>query len=150
MSPAFNFEEIAPRELRPEVYERVLGQVSALVSEYRLDYLKWDHNRDLIDGGHQPSGEPIVHRHTLAVYDLIDQLRERHRGLEIESCSSGGGRVDLGILARTDRVWASDSIDAVDAGAGHHPGVRAHGRSVRSRFRDAPAAGHRDRYGYGP
>jgi alpha-galactosidase len=44
----------------------------------------------------------------------MDELRRRHPGLEIESCSSGGGRVDLEVLQRTDRVWASDSIDAVE------------------------------------
>jgi alpha-galactosidase len=55
-----------------------------------------------------------VHRHTLAVYRLLDEVRSRHPGVEIESCSSGGGRVDLGILERTDRVWTSDCIDALE------------------------------------
>ena len=77
-----------------------------------IDYIKWDHNRDLLEAA--PRGTAGVHAQTLAVYQLLDQLRARHPGLEIESCSSGGGRVDLGILARTDRVWASDSNDAVD------------------------------------
>jgi alpha-galactosidase len=44
----------------------------------------------------------------------MDELRRRHPGLEIESCSSGGGRVDLEVLQRTDRVWASDCIDAME------------------------------------
>jgi alpha-galactosidase len=44
----------------------------------------------------------------------MDELRRRHPGLEIESCSSGGGRVDLEVLQRTDRVWASDCIDALE------------------------------------
>jgi alpha-galactosidase len=34
--------------------------------------------------------------------------------VEIESCASGGARIDLGILARTDRVWASDTNDALE------------------------------------
>ena len=78
-----------------------------------MDYLKWDHNRDLIDAG-TLAGTAAVHAQTLAVYALLDALRVRHPGLEIESCSSGGARVDLGILARTDRVWASDCIDALE------------------------------------
>jgi alpha-galactosidase len=98
----------------PGAFAYTLERLDSLVSEYELDYLKWDHNRDLIDGGHQPSGEPIVHAHTLAVYELIDQLRARHPALEIESCSSGGGRVDLAILQRTDRVWGSDCNDALE------------------------------------
>src|SRR4029079_2215587 len=51
---------------------------------------------------------------TLAVYRLLDELRARHPGVEIESCASGGARVDLGILARTDRIWASDTNDALE------------------------------------
>ena len=47
-------------------------------------------------------------------YRLLDELRARHPEVEIESCSSGGARVDLGILARTDRVWASDTNDALE------------------------------------
>ena len=59
-------------------------------------------------------GRPGVHGQTLAVYRLLDELRARHPGVEIESCASGGARVDLGILARTDRVWASDTNDALE------------------------------------
>jgi alpha-galactosidase len=102
---------------RPEVYEYLLERLDALVTEYHLDYLKWDHNRDLVDAGSSgPSagGAAAVHAQTLAVYALLDTLRRRHPGLEIESCSSGGARVDLGMLARTDRVWASDCIDALE------------------------------------
>jgi alpha-galactosidase len=34
--------------------------------------------------------------------------------VEIESCSGGGGRVDLGILRLTDEVWTSDNTDPYD------------------------------------
>nr|MDT0663244.1 alpha-galactosidase [Micromonospora sp. DSM 115978] len=98
----------------PAAYEYVLDRLDRLVGEYRLGYLKWDHNRDLVDAGHSPDGRAGVHAHTLAVYRLLDDLRQRHPALQIESCSSGGGRVDLGILERTDRVWASDCIDALE------------------------------------
>ncbi|NEA69143.1 alpha-galactosidase, partial [Streptomyces sp. SID12488] len=72
-----------------------------------IAYLKWDHNRDLLDAGHGADGVPGVHGQTLAVYRLIDELKARHPRVEIESCSSVGARVDLEILERTDRVWAS-------------------------------------------
>ncbi|WP_425953358.1 alpha-galactosidase [Xylanimonas sp. McL0601] len=98
----------------PEAWGHVLVQLDALVREYGLRYLKWDHNRDLIEPAHQPTGRAGVHAQTLAVYRLIDALKARHPGLEIESCSSGGCRVDLGILERTDRIWTSDCIDAVE------------------------------------
>ncbi|WP_326755209.1 alpha-galactosidase [Streptomyces hirsutus] len=98
----------------PEAYAYLLERLDALVTEYRIDYLKWDHNRDLVEAGHSPSGGAGVHAQTSAVYRLMDELRSRHPQLEIESCSSGGGRVDLGVLERTDRVWASDCIDALE------------------------------------
>ena len=55
-----------------------------------------------------------MHEQTLAFYRLLRELREAHPGLEIESCSSGGGRVDLGVLELTDRVWVSDNSDPHD------------------------------------
>ncbi len=90
----------------PAAYAYILERLDALLSEYEIAYLKWDHNRDLVDSP--------VHAQTLAVYRLLDELRARHPGVEIESCSSGGARVDLGILERTDRVWASDTNDALE------------------------------------
>jgi alpha-galactosidase len=95
-----------------EAYAHVLGQISTLVSTHGIDFLKWDHNRDLVDAGSTRNGRAAVHEQTLAVYRLLSELRARHPLLEIESCSSGGGRVDLGIVEHTDRVWASDCIDA--------------------------------------
>ena len=59
-------------------------------------------------------GAAAVHDQTLAVYRLLDALHERFPSLEIESCAGGGGRIDLGIMERTQRVWASDCIDAHD------------------------------------
>ncbi len=99
---------------RPEAYAYILERLDALLTELDIAYLKWDHNRDLLDAGHGADGVPGVHRQTLAVYRLLDELRARHPGVEIESCSSGGARVDLEILQRTDRVWASDCIDALE------------------------------------
>jgi len=48
------------------------------------------------------------------LYEIIDRLRARHPQLEIESCSGGGGRVDLGILQRVEEVWTSDNTEAFD------------------------------------
>ncbi len=98
----------------PDAFDHVLDAMSSLVAEYDIDYIKWDHNRDLVEGGDRRSGEARVHRQTLATYRLMDELRRRHPQLEIESCASGGGRIDLGMLQHTDRVWASDCIDALE------------------------------------
>ncbi|MDN3310299.1 alpha-galactosidase [Microbacterium oryzae] len=97
---------------RPDVAAWLLERLDALLTEYPIEYLKWDQNRDLLEAVH--AGRPGVDAQTRAVYALLDELRRRHPGVEIESCSSGGARVDLGILARTDRVWASDTNDPIE------------------------------------
>ncbi|GAB3432339.1 alpha-galactosidase [Actinophytocola sediminis] len=96
----------------PDAYDHILDRLDELLRDNDIAFLKWDHNRDLVAAGH--NGRSGVHGQTLAVYRLIDELRRRHPLVEIESCSSGGARVDLEILARTDRVWASDSNDALE------------------------------------
>ncbi len=101
----------------PDAFAYLLGKMDGLVSEYGIDFIKWDHNRDLADPVHRSGprrGLPAVRDQTLATYRLMDELRRRHPALEIESCSSGGARIDLGVLARTDRVWPSDCIDPIE------------------------------------
>ena len=99
---------------RPEAYAYVLGRIVAILEETPVAYLKWDHNRDLVDAGSGARGTAGVHAQTLATYRMLAELKRRFPGLEIESCSSGGGRVDLGVLEHTDRVWASDCIDPLE------------------------------------
>ena len=98
----------------PECYAYIRDAMMAILDEYHIAYIKWDHNRDLIDAGTAPTGRPGVHDQTLAFYRLIDELKSAHPGLEIESCASGGGRVDLEVMQRTDRVWVSDCIDPLE------------------------------------
>ncbi|WP_263169211.1 alpha-galactosidase [Streptomyces sp. SCSIO ZS0520] len=99
----------------PACYEAVLGQLLAILDTYPIGSLKWDHNRDHVEAGSRPEGGvPAEHAQTLALYRMLREIKEAHPGLEIESCSGGGGRVDLGILELTDRVWVSDCIDAVE------------------------------------
>lgn len=98
-------------------YAHILASLDAVLSGARdagapIAFLKWDQNRDLADLA--SAGHPSQHAQTLAAYRLMDELTAAHPGLEIESCSSGGGRVDLGVLEHTDRVWASDSNDALE------------------------------------
>jgi alpha-galactosidase len=93
-------------------YDHVLGQVDAILSEYDIAYIKWDHNRTLVEAAHL--GQAAVREQTKAIYRLFDELKKRHPGLEIESCSSGGGRIDLGIVEHVDRFWTSDCNDALE------------------------------------
>ena len=99
----------------PAAYQHIKSQMLAILDEYDIGYIKWDHNRDLIEAGTQTEGgRPGVHEQTLAFYRLLDELRAHHPDLEIESCSSGGARVDLEVLVRSDRIWVSDNIDPHD------------------------------------
>jgi len=96
----------------PGAFEHVFSQVDAVLSEYNIAYIKWDHNRVLVDAGHL--GQAAVHNQTAAIYRLFDQLKERHPGLEIESCASGAARIDLGVIDHVDRFWTSDNNDALE------------------------------------
>ncbi|MBU6394053.1 MAG: alpha-galactosidase [Sphingomonadales bacterium] len=98
---------------RPEVRERMYADVATLLEEYPIAYLKWDMNRDLSQPG-GADGRGGATAHVLGLYEVLDRLRASYPAVEIESCASGGGRADFGILARTDRVWTSDSNDALD------------------------------------
>jgi alpha-galactosidase len=99
---------------RPEVSAYLLDKISKLLSEYPIGYVKWDCNRDIVDAGsHLRSGAPAAHEQTIAVYALLDELRRRYPAVEWESCAAGGGRVDLAILERTQRIWVSDMTDAL-------------------------------------
>ncbi|GAA1809261.1 alpha-galactosidase [Agromyces neolithicus] len=92
----------------------LLERLDALLAEHDIAYLKWDHNRDLLEAGAADSGRARVHDNVEALYRLLSALKQRHPGLEIESCASGGARVDLGILEHTDRIWTSDTLDPIE------------------------------------
>lgn len=89
----------------PEVREFLYERMAAILSAHDIDYIKWDHNRVL------PMPDAAQ---TRGSYALIDRLRADFPHVEIESCASGGGRIDFGILKRTQRVWLSDSNDALE------------------------------------
>ena len=93
-------------------YNHVLNQVDAILSSHNIAYIKWDHNRHLTDP--ISNGRPVVRKQTEAIYRIFDELKKRHPGLEIESCASGGGRIDLGMIEHADRFWTSDQNDPLE------------------------------------
>nr|WSX49039.1 alpha-galactosidase [Streptomyces sp. NBC_00974] len=101
---------------RPEVEAWAQQTLDRLVREYDVDWLKWDANRVVTEAGWpgHPDPDRLWIDHTRAVYRIMDRLRADHPGLRIEACAGGGGRVDLGVLARTDQAWTSDNTDPVD------------------------------------
>jgi alpha-galactosidase len=96
----------------PGAFEHILGQVDAILNQYDIRYIKWDHNRTLTEAAH--FGKATMRNQNLAIYRLFDELKLRHPGLEIESCASGGGRIDLGMIDHADRFWTSDCNDALE------------------------------------
>ncbi len=144
---------------RDDVAEHVFGWLDALLRALPIGYLKWDMNRDLTTAGHTGAaraGQAAYHRQVQALYALLARLRAAHPRLEIESCASGGARIDLGVLPWVQRFWTSDNNDArsrvaIQRGAlqfmppellGAHVGAeRSHttGRSQALAFRAAVA-----------
>jgi alpha-galactosidase len=107
---------------RPEVEAWALETLDRIVHDHGVDWLKWDANRPITEAGWDghPDPDRLWIDHTSAVHRVMDRLRAAHPGLRIEACAGGGGRVDLGILARTDQAWPSDNTDPVDRIGIHH------------------------------
>ncbi|GHD24159.1 alpha-galactosidase [Streptomyces galbus] len=107
---------------REDVQEYLWQRLDALLSDAPIDYVKWDFNRCFTDAGWP--GDPYPQRlwvdHVHALYALLDRLRAAHPHVAFESCSGGGGRIDLGMLSRTDQVWTSDNTDPLDRLAIQH------------------------------
>jgi alpha-galactosidase len=103
---------------RPDVREYVYGFLDKLLTENQIAFLKWDYNRNWSEPGWDqlPANEQkkVYVEFTRNLYSILAELRQKHPGAEIESCSGGGGRVDLGILHYTDEVWPSDNTDPLD------------------------------------
>ena len=103
---------------REDVKEYIFGVLDKILSENKIKYIKWDMNRHFGEPGwpEAPLAEQkeIWVKYVRNVYEIIDRLRARHPSLDIEACSGGGGRVDLGILERVNIVWTSDNTEAFD------------------------------------
>ncbi len=103
---------------RDDVKEYIFGMLDKMLSENNIKYIKWDMNRHFGEPGwpEVPVEEQkeIWVKYVRNVYEIMDRLRAKHPKLEIQSCSGGGGRVDLGVLERVDEVWTSDNTEAFD------------------------------------
>ena len=103
---------------RDEVKEYILSWLDRLVTDNDIALLKWDYNRNWSEPGWPEAPltdqKKIWVRYVQNLYEIIDRLRSKHPRLEIEGCSGGGARVDLGMLHRVDQAWPSDNTDALD------------------------------------
>lgn len=103
---------------RADVRQYVFNSLDRLLTQNDIAFLKWDYNRNWSEPGWPAA--PIDQQKNVYVdftrnfYSILADLRSRHPQLEIESCSGGGSRVDLGVLRYVDEVWPSDNTDAYD------------------------------------
>lgn len=102
---------------RDDVADWAYGWLTRTVADNGIDFLKWDMNRALSEAGWPGTADGhdrLWTRYVTNLYGVLDRLRDDHPGLRVETCGGGGGRIDLGILRRTDQAWVSDNTDAVD------------------------------------
>ena len=103
---------------RSDVRDYVEGFLDKLLSENDIAFLKWDYNRNWSEPGWDQvpveQQQRVYVEYIRNLYAILSHLRKKHPNVEIESCSGGGGRVDLGILHYTDEVWPSDNTDPFD------------------------------------
>lgn len=101
---------------KPEVKQYVFDCMDKMLEKHNIRYIKWDMNRPFSEIGAENLENPqeLWYRHTMAVYEIADQLKEKYPYLQLEACSSGGGRAELGALEHFDMVWTSDNTDPYD------------------------------------
>lgn len=103
---------------REEVVQHLYEVMSSMISKAKIDYIKWDMNRNMTDVfcstlPPERQGE-VAHRYIMGVYRLHDMLIETFPELLIEGCSGGGGRFDAGMMYYLPQIWCSDNTDAMD------------------------------------
>ena len=103
---------------RKEVVDYIYEMVAKILRESKISYIKWDMNRNITECfsegyGAEHQGE-IFHRYILGLYDLYNRLNTEFPEILFESCASGGGRFDPGLLYYAPQCWTSDDTDAVE------------------------------------
>lgn len=103
---------------RKEVRDHIFDQMSRVLDQVKVEYLKWDFNRSINDvysaglPAHR-QGE-ILHRYVLGLYEFLQKLSDRYPDMLLEGCSGGGGRFDAGMLYYCPQIWCSDDTDAIE------------------------------------
>lgn len=103
---------------KPEVFHYLLTSLTKLLKENNIAFVKWDQNNFLSDPG-WPDAPPeetrsVRIKYIQNLYRLVDTLKKRFPKVWFESCSSGGGRVDLGMMSHMDLAWVSDNTYALN------------------------------------
>lgn len=101
----------------PDVVDNVAFQVNAILDEYEIDYVKWDHNRHIADNfsyylSKENQGQ-VNYQMLIGFYSLCKKIIDTHPNIFFEGCASGGGRFDLGVAYFFPQIWCSDETDPV-------------------------------------
>ena len=103
---------------RADVCDYIFDAVADVLARVRIDYVKWDMNRNFSPAGSAalpPERQPeVAHRYMLGLYSVLERLTAAFPEMLFESCASGGGRFDLGMLCYMPQTWCSDNTDAHD------------------------------------
>lgn len=103
---------------RKEVVDTIYDMLEKVLTDAKVSYIKWDMNRSITEcySPALPAGRQgeVFHRYIMGVYDLYERLISRFPHILFESCASGGGRFDAGMLYYAPQAWASDNSDAID------------------------------------
>lgn len=118
MEPAVGRNQYVLDFTRAEVVEYLFNVMCKVIDETQLDYIKWDMNRHIADA-YSSDLEPerqleFGHRYILGVYKLFEKLTSKYKQVLFESCSSGGGRFDLGMMYYAPQAWTSDDTDPIE------------------------------------
>ena len=103
---------------RKEVQDYIIESVSAVLESARIEYVKWDMNRNMTEpfsGAQTPERQKETqHRYMLGLYRVLEEITARFPEILFESCSGGGGRFDPGMLYYMPQTWTSDDSDAAE------------------------------------
>ncbi len=94
---------------KDEVVEYIGDRMEDILRSSPISYVKWDMNRSISDlfsvgRGREHQGT-VYHRQILGIYRLYDRLTRDFPKILFESCASGGGRFDPGILYYAPQGW---------------------------------------------
>ncbi|MCR5781181.1 MAG: alpha-galactosidase [Clostridia bacterium] len=103
---------------RQDVRDNIFDQMAGVLSNFKIDYLKWDFNRNLSEAGSailpKDLSKEFFHRFIMGTYELMDRLTKAFPDVLFEGCSGGGGRFDPGILYYMPQIWCSDNTDPIE------------------------------------
>lgn len=114
--PALGRNQLVLDLCSPKVRAHIVSELSSILDQAKIDYLKWDMNRHITDM-HSPSIPDqgmFYHQYILGLYEILNNITRKYPDLMIETCSSGGNRFDLGMLSYGPQIWASDNTDPVE------------------------------------